>query len=249
MCTIVAALTCLGCLACSMDALRANSNGADVVATLDKTHSHVTVEHFRSKDPIKSLALLLLITHPTSSFSSPPWLLRTAGCSQLSRQSPCAAAKFDSNPHTGQDGSKWRSDKFYTHSGYGYSRPLCDDVVSWFVQEHLAPYRVNLEIVHSGLKRQEALGLCQVSDDGNCYRPRDFRITVQSGLSQDDYVSTLLHELWHVKQMMVGELRLLVREQYWQDTPIENTSSEGHELQAEKMESALAKEFWLSRKS
>jgi len=144
---------------------------------------------------------------------------------------------------------RWQSDKFYTHSGHGYSRRLCDDVVSWFVQEHLGPYRVNLEIVHGGLKRQGAWGLCQVSDDGNCYRPRDFRITVQSGLSQGDYVSTLLHELWHVKQMMVGELRLLVREQYWQDTPIENTISDGHEPQAEKMESALAKEFWLSRQS
>merc|ERR1719215_1321536 len=124
---------------------------------------------------------------PTSSLSPPllPW--RTAKCSKLSRQSPCAAAEFDSNPYTGSErvGSRWRSDKYYTHAGHGYSRRLCDDVVSWFVQEHLAPYRVNLEIVHGGLKREEVWGKCQVSDDGNCYKPRDFRITVQSGLSQD----------------------------------------------------------------
>jgi hypothetical protein len=77
-------------------------------------------------------------------------------------------------------------------------------VVTWFVQEHLAPYRVNLEIVHRGLKRQQASGLCQVSDEGNEYRPRDFLITVQSNLDEEDYIATLLHELWHVKQMITG---------------------------------------------
>ena len=56
------------------------------------------------------------------------------------------------------------------HSGYGYSKVLCEDVTSWFLNEFFPRHKIDVEIVHRGLKRDQVVGYCDVI--GASYRPR-----------------------------------------------------------------------------
>lgn len=93
---------------------------------------------------------------------------------------------------------------FYT-SGYGYSKRLCEDVVSWFVSKYLSRYKLEIEILHRGLKREEVIGWASVTDCD--WKPRSFLIEIQSNLDIEDYTVCLLHELQHVLQHVRGDLR------------------------------------------
>jgi hypothetical protein len=93
---------------------------------------------------------------------------------------------------------------FYS-SGYGYSKRLCVDVVSWFVSKYLSRYKLEIEVLHRGLKREEVIGWASVTDCD--WNPRSFLIEIQSNLDIEDYIVCLLHELQHVLQHVRGDLR------------------------------------------
>lgn len=94
---------------------------------------------------------------------------------------------------------------FLYHHGYGYRKRVCEDVTCWFLNRFLPRHKIELEIVHRGLKREGVNGWCSVQECD--WRPRDFLIEIHSNLPQKDYIQTLLHELYHCYQHIKGDLR------------------------------------------
>jgi tRNA U55 pseudouridine synthase TruB len=128
-------------------------------------------------------------------------------------------------------------------TGYGYSKKLCEDVVCWFVSKHLARYKLDLEIVHRGLKREKVLGWCDII--GETYNPRCFLIELHTHMDKKTYVRTLIHELYHVLQFVTGELRIKSSKRYFKGECIEDLEywQQPHEIFAYWNEKILYQEY------
>ena len=128
---------------------------------------------------------------------------------------------------------------FISHSGYGYSKKLCEDVTSWFLNEFYPRHKISVDIVHRGLKRENALGYCDV--EGDSYRPRHFLIELQSNMCKESYIKTLLHELTHLAQWVDGSLRFRHGKMCYCQEPVENYDYEDqpHEIEARESEEIL----------
>ena len=126
-----------------------------------------------------------------------------------------------------------------THSGYGYSKVLCEGVTSWFVNTFFPRHNITLEIVHRGLKREEVYGYCDVV--GDAYRPRHFLIELDTYMDKDLYIKTLLHELAHMAQWIRGSLRHRYGKLCYCKTPVENWEYwyQPHEIEAREEEERL----------
>lgn len=90
------------------------------------------------------------------------------------------------------------------HTGYGYSKKLCEDITSWFLNEFFPRHKITVEIVHRGLKRENVFGYCDALDGG--YHPREFLIELQTHMDRELYAKTLIHELYHCYQHVKGDL-------------------------------------------
>ena len=90
-------------------------------------------------------------------------------------------------------------------TGYGFSKKLCEDVVCWFVSKHLPRHKLEIEVLHRGMKREGAYGWASVTDCD--WKPRSFFIEIQSGLKYEDYLTVILHELQHCLQHVRGDLK------------------------------------------
>lgn len=132
---------------------------------------------------------------------------------------------------------------YFNHSGYGYSKRLCEDVVSWFVSKYLSRYKLEIEVLHRGLKREYTLGYCDVS--GETYRPRSFLIEIDTHLNKEIYIKTLLHELYHVLQWVRGELKFKASKRYYMGECVDSMEywKQGHEIAAHHYENALYQEY------
>ena len=128
---------------------------------------------------------------------------------------------------------------FISHSGYGYSKKLCEDITSWFLNEFYPRHKISVDIVHRGLKRENALGYCDV--EGDSYRPRHFLIELQSNMCKESYIKTLLHELTHLAQWVDGSLRFRHGKMCYCQEPVENYDYEyqPHEIEARESEEIL----------
>ena len=128
---------------------------------------------------------------------------------------------------------------FISHSGYGYSKNLCEDITSWFLNEFYPRHKISVDIVHRGLKRENALGYCDV--EGDSYRPRHFLIELQSNMCKESYIKTLLHELTHLAQWVDGSLRFRHGKMCYCQEPVENYDYEyqPHEIEARESEEIL----------
>ena len=124
-------------------------------------------------------------------------------------------------------------------SGYGYSKKLCEDITSWFLNEFYERHKISVDIVHRGLKRENALGYCDV--EGDSYRPRHFLIELQSNMCKESYIKTLLHELTHLAQWVDGSLRFRHGKMCYCQEPVENYDYEyqPHEIEARESEEIL----------
>ena len=87
---------------------------------------------------------------------------------------------------------------FITHSGYGYSKIICEDVTSWFLNNFFPRHKITVDIVHRDLKEEHVRGYCDVVGDG--YRPRYFLIELDTHMTKELYIKTLFHELTHLAQ-------------------------------------------------
>lgn len=126
-------------------------------------------------------------------------------------------------------------------SGYGYSKQLCEDVCNWFIENHMPRHHLYIDVVHRGLKRENALGFCDYT--GDSYRPREFLIEIQSHLERTQYIMTLLHELVHVHQWVTGSLKSKRGKMYYGKTNVEDLDYEDqpHEIEAKQKEVTL---YW-----
>jgi hypothetical protein len=128
-------------------------------------------------------------------------------------------------------------------SGYGYSKRLCEDVVCWFVSKYLPRHKLEIEVLHRGLKREQALGYCDVA--GRHYNPREFLIELDTHLDKETYTTVLLHELYHVLQFVSGELKLKASKRYYKGECMEDLEywDQKHEIRARYMEKVLYNEY------
>lgn len=132
-------------------------------------------------------------------------------------------------------------------SGYGYSKLICQDVTSWFLSRFLPRHKIDVEILHRGLKREHVYGYCDVV--GETYRPREFLIEIDTHMDQESYIKTLLHELVHLRQWVVGSLRSKRGKMYYCQEPVENYEYEyqPHEIEAREQEETLFVEYIFER--
>jgi hypothetical protein len=127
--------------------------------------------------------------------------------------------------------------------GYGYPKRLCEDVVIWFISKYFPRHKLEIEVLHRGLKREGSFGYCDV--DGETYRPRSFLIELDTYLDKKTYTTVLLHELIHLKQWVNGELKLKASKRYFKGECVEDLHywEQPHEIQAHTQESILYQEY------
>ena len=136
---------------------------------------------------------------------------------------------------------------YICHSGYGYSKKLCEDVTTWFLNNFFPRHKIMLDIVHRGLKREGVNGYCDVV--GESYRPRHFLIELQTYMDEELYVKTLLHELTHLKQWVDGSLRVRRGKMCYGKECVEGMDYmiQPHEVEARFMEEELYHEYLIDK--
>jgi hypothetical protein len=127
--------------------------------------------------------------------------------------------------------------------GYGFSKRLCEDVVCWFVSKHLPRHKLEIEVLHRGMKRENAYGYCDVA--GRHYNPREFLIELDTHLDKETYTKVLLHELYHILQFVSGELKLKASKRYYKGECMEDLEywEQPHEISARWNERILYQEY------
>jgi hypothetical protein len=132
-------------------------------------------------------------------------------------------------------------------TGYGYSKRLCKDVVTWFVSKYLPRYKLEIEVLHRGLKREGVVGWCDVA--GETYKPREFLIELDTYLDKETYVRVLLHELYHLRQWVKGELKLKASKKYFKGECMDDLQywQQSHEIFAYWNEKILYQEYVTER--
>jgi hypothetical protein len=132
-------------------------------------------------------------------------------------------------------------------SGYGYSKRLCEDITSWFLNKFLPRHKIEVEILHRGLKREEVYGYCDYV--GESYRPREFLIELDTHMCKELYIKTLLHELTHLRQWVVGSLRSKRGKMYYGKECVEDIEywHQPHEIEAREQEETLYLEYLIEK--
>lgn len=85
---------------------------------------------------------------------------------------------------------------------------LLEEAILFFATELISPVRRELITVMTDLNAQLEPG---VEGDAMELDRHFYRIRVNRGLSLDKILTTLAHEMVHVKQFVMGELKVLVR--------------------------------------
>ena len=132
---------------------------------------------------------------------------------------------------------------YITTSGYGYRKRTCEDVTAWFLNRFFPRHKITVDIVHRGLNRESVYGYCDVV--GETYRPRHFLIELNTHMEEELYIKTLLHELVHLRQWVVGSLRLRSGKMYYGKECMEDVDywEQSHEIEAREQEETLYVEY------
>ena len=132
-------------------------------------------------------------------------------------------------------------------SGYGYRKRICQDVTSWFLNKFLPRHKIEVEILHRGLAREGVYGYCDYA--GESRRPRQFLIELHTHMDDELYIKTLLHELVHLRQWVVGSLRMRRGKMHYDKEPVEfyDYWHQPHEVEAREQEETLYLEYLLEK--
>jgi hypothetical protein len=132
---------------------------------------------------------------------------------------------------------------FLDTTGYGYSKRLCEDVVCWFVSKYLPRYKLEIEVLHRGLKKDGVVGYCDIA--GETYKPREFLIELDTYLDKETYIRVLLHELYHLQQWVKGELKLNASKKYFKGECMDDLQywQQSHEIFAYWNDKILYQEY------
>jgi len=134
-------------------------------------------------------------------------------------------------------------------NGYGYRKRVCEDVTAWFMNKFLPRHKIEVEILHRGLRREGAYGYCDYV--GESYRPREFLIELNTYMDEELYIKTLLHELTHLRQWVKGSLRQKRGKMYYGPHKIEDYEYwyMPHEIEAREQEETLYLDYLLESES
>ena len=132
-------------------------------------------------------------------------------------------------------------------TGYGYRKRLCQDATIWFLDKFLPRHRLDVRIVHRGLKREFVYGWCDFEDDYR--RPRSFLIELQSHMDEENYIKTLFHELVHLRQWVTGNLRQKRGKTYYGLTNVDELdyADRPHEIEARIEEQRLYDKYMMEK--
>jgi len=132
---------------------------------------------------------------------------------------------------------------FLEMSGYNYSKRRCAAAVEWFIEKYLPRHKLKISIHHRGMCRDFVYGWCTVMDCN--YRPREFEIELHNRMNSDLYLHTLFHELWHVYQHVMGNLKDKHNKRLWRGIDHTETDYEDQpwEVEARQMEELLYNEY------
>ncbi len=121
-------------------------------------------------------------------------------------------------------------------TGYGARKRRVEDAVEWFINKHLPRHHIYIEMLHRGLRREQAYGYCSVS--GDIYRPREFLIEIDPKLDLELYTKTLFHELVHLRQWVKGLLKERRGKMYYKNIKCEDLDywEQPHEVEAHSLE-------------
>ena len=127
----------------------------------------------------------------------------------------------------------------FSHHGYGYSKELCEDATSWFLSTFFPRHKIDLVIIHRGLRREKVWGYCDVVDERKL--PRQFIIELCTYMDEELYIKTLLHELTHLAQWVRGSLRVRYGKMCYSKEPVEKWDywHQPHEIEAREEEERL----------
>ena len=128
-------------------------------------------------------------------------------------------------------------------SGYNYSKKRCADAVEWFISKYLPRHHIEIEVVHRGLAREGVYGYCSVTDCD--WRPRSFLIELHNQMNTDMYLQTLFHELYHVYQHVIGNLKDKHGKRLWRGTDCseKDYSDQPWEQEAHQKEEELYNDY------
>lgn len=131
-----------------------------------------------------------------------------------------------------------------TTSGSDYSKPLCENIIDWFITKFLPRHKLHIGIEHKEL--EGSCGFCNIDPDyGDIHRPRDFIIDLQSQMSKTLYTITLLHELVHLRQMVRGQITYKCGRMIWDGIRVTELdyAIQPHEIEAFDSEWPLYLEY------
>lgn len=125
----------------------------------------------------------------------------------------------------------------YVDGGKKSEKAIAQDVVAWCLKKLLPRYRT-IEVMVEFEKNMDAYGYCMQEDN------REYTITIKKGLGLFDLVSTICHEMVHLKQYVKKELREKDGVQMWKKKSYKNVSymDAPWEKEAFRVEKRLAME-------
>ena len=134
---------------------------------------------------------------------------------------------------------------YLTFSGYNYSKKRCERIVNWFVDKHLPNHKVIINVDHLGLLHEGVFGWMWAADCD--YRPRDFEIEIHNRMNPENYTKTLLHELWHIRQHVKGQLKDKYKKRLWKgvDHSKTNYDDQPWEKEAYAKEKDLVDDYFI----
>lgn len=114
-------------------------------------------------------------------------------------------------------------------------------IIKWFLKKYLPRYKIKIKIQRKLLK--DNYGELYIEDYN--YRPRSFKIYIDKNLNNKKYITTLLHELWHIYQFVVGKVKIRYNKTYYNNIDVTNIDDKNRlfEIEAEKMEKILLNEI------
>lgn len=126
--------------------------------------------------------------------------------------------------------------------GKASEQAIADECIKWCIKKLLPRYRtLNIKAI---IKPMEDHGCCYNLNDLS----RDFKLTLKKGLSVYELISTICHEMVHVKQYARKELRWCNTHYnvMWKKSVHNNTAYDDQpwEKEAYKLEHRLAVEFF-----
>tara|TARA_Y100001973_G_C5158404_1_gene312151 strand:- start:721 stop:1134 length:414 start_codon:yes stop_codon:yes gene_type:complete len=122
-------------------------------------------------------------------------------------------------------------------------RLLAEEVVSFCIQK-LIPRIRTLDVEVSLTNIDDADGYC------HSMNKREFELEIEKKLKENDFISTVAHEMVHVWQYATGQLSQKGCKEFWRGRDYTKTSysKQPWERQAMRMEKQLLKEFKKTRK-